>query len=384
MKIIQLTTDNREQFRDYGTPEPHFGAAPEALLQGFAGTPGPEVHVISCLRNPVRSPPLILGNIHYHSLVVPKSGWMSTLYAGTIKATRQLIRELKPDIVHGQGTERDCAMSATHSGFPNVLTIHGNMSELNRLGINFEGQRIFGFLASRLESHALRRTAGVFCNSAYTESLVAPRSQRTWRVPNAIRARFFREARCSPSSSELPLLLNIGHLGPRKRQLEILRMAGDMHGGGHRFKLIFLGALSEASAYGKAFVDELKIAEAMGYACHGGFLDADGVVDLMDQAQGFVHFPLEESFGLVVAEAMARGLKFFGANLGGIKEIAAGIPGAELHSDFSTLKAGIAAWLEEGAPRQPEAARQIEERYHPEVIAARHMEIYRDVLSKLG
>jgi glycosyltransferase involved in cell wall biosynthesis len=382
MKIVQLTTDNREQFNEYDTAEPHFGAAPEALFQGFAEIDGAEVHVISCVRKPVPSPPLILGKIHYHSLVVPKSGWMSSFYAGCIKATRQLIRELKPDIVHGQGTERDCAMSATHSGFPNVVTIHGNMAELNRLGINFQNQRLFGFLASRLESHALRRTDGVFCNSAYTESLVAPRSQRTWRAPNAIRARFFRKARCSPGPSEVPIILNVGHLGARKRQLEILKMAGELHDLGHAFKLVFLGALSEGSPYGQTFIEEMKRAEAKGYAYHGGFLDADGLIDLMDQAHGFVHFPLEEAFGLVVAEAMARGLKFFGADLGGIKEIAAGIPGAELHSDFATLKKGLAAWLKAGAPRQPDAAGQIAERYHPKVIAERHLQIYQEVLNR--
>jgi glycosyltransferase involved in cell wall biosynthesis len=382
MRIIQLTTDSREHFKDYHAPEPYFGAAPEALLQGLAGIEAAEVHVISCVRETVPSPPRIFGNIHYHSLVVPKNGWMSSLYWGCMKATRQLIRELKPDVVHGQGTELDCAMSATHSGFPNVVTIHGNMAELNRLGINFQNQKLFGFLASRLESHALRRTGGVFCNSAYTESLVAPRSRRTWRVPNAIRSRFFRESRTSPATSEVPLILNVGHLGARKRQLEILKMAGELHELGHAFKLVFLGALSEGSPYGQTFIEELKLAEAKGYACHGGFLDADGLIDLMDQAHGFVHFPLEESFGLVVAEAMARGLKFFGADLGGIKEIAAGIPGAELHSDFADLKCGLAAWLKSGAPRQPDAARQIAERYHPQVIAERHVEIYREVLGR--
>ena len=381
MKIVQLTTDNREQFKDYDTAKPHFGAAPEALLQGFAEIDGAEVHVISCVRKPVPSPSLILGNIHYHSLVVPKSGWMSSLYAGCIKATRQLIHELNPDIVHGQGTERDCAMSASHSGFPNVVTIHGNMAELNRLGINFQNQRLFGFLASRLESHTLHRTAGVFCNSAYTESLVAPRSQRTWRAPNAIRARFFRERRHTQATSEVPLILNVGHLGPRKRQLEILKMAGEMHARGLFFKLVFLGALSEGNPYGDAFTIELKRAEAAGYASHGGFLDANGLIDLMDQAHGFIHFPLEEAFGLVVAEAMARGLKFFGADLGGIKEIAAGIPGAELHSDYASLKNGLTAWLKAGAPRQEDAARTIADRYAPEVVAQKHLEIYREVLN---
>lgn len=382
MRIVQITTDNRQHYKDYGSESPYFGAAPEALFEGFSRVQGAEIHVISCLREKVNAPPLIFDNIHYHSLLVPKSGWMSSFYAGCIKATRALIREINPDVVHGQGTEKDCAMSASHSGFPNVVTIHGNMAELNRLGINFQNHRLFGFLASRLESHALRRTAGVFCNSAYTESLVSPRTQRTWRMPNAIRAPFFREPTTSRAASGVPLILNVGHLGARKRQLEILKMAGEMHDLGHEFKLIFLGALDEGSIYGQAFIEELKRAEAKGYACHGGFLCADGLIDLMDQAHGFIHFPLEEAFGLVVAEAMARGLKFFGADIGGIKEISAGIDGAELHDDFQSLQAGITRWLDAGAQAPALAADEIAKRYHPKVIAERHLEIYSEVLGR--
>ena len=36
MKIAFLTTDNREQLADYDNPNPHFGTAPTALLEGFA------------------------------------------------------------------------------------------------------------------------------------------------------------------------------------------------------------------------------------------------------------------------------------------------------------------------------------------------------------
>lgn len=382
MKIVQLTTDNRDQFREYESAEPHFGTAPEALLHGFSGIEGAEVHVISCVRNAVSTPSAILGNIHYHPLVVPKCGWMSSFYAGCIKATRQLIRELNPDIVHGQGTERDCAMSASYSGYPNVVTIHGNMAELNRLGSTFQNARLYGFLAARLETHSLGRTGGVFCNSAYTESLVAPRAKRTWRVPNAIRSSFFREAKSPPTPRELPLLLNVGHLGIRKRQLEILRMAAELHREGHQFQLVFTGAFPTTDEYGSTFAAELRQAEQAGFASHAGFLNADALIDLMDEACGFVHFPSEESFGLVVAEAMARGLKFFGANLGGIKEIGAGIPGAELHDGFSGLKAGIARWLETGAPRVPEAAATIRQHYSPEAVAARHVAIYHEILDR--
>src|SRR5271167_911514 len=100
LKIALLTTDNRDHDRDYFNPLPRFGTAPAALLEGFARLPEVEVHVVSCVQRPVNSPEKIAPNIFYHSLLVPKFGWMRTAYQGCIRATRKKLREIQPDIVH--------------------------------------------------------------------------------------------------------------------------------------------------------------------------------------------------------------------------------------------------------------------------------------------
>jgi hypothetical protein len=133
MKIALLTTDNRENDRDYGRSEPAFGTAPEALLIGFREIPEIEVHVISCLQKAVSSPKNLADNIYFHGLFVPKLGWLRTGYQGCVRAVRRKLKEIQVDIVHAQGTERDCAISAVFSGFPNVLTLHGNMRLLAKL-----------------------------------------------------------------------------------------------------------------------------------------------------------------------------------------------------------------------------------------------------------
>ncbi len=189
MRVAILTTDSREHYKEYEKREPFFGAAPEALLQGFAQLPELEVHVVSCARAPMNSSEKLAPNIFFHGLHVPKIGWMRTGYQGCIRATRKKLKEIRPDIVHGQGTEMDCAISAVFSGFPNVVTIHGNMAALARRFRERVGS--FVWLAGKLETFTLKRTDGVLCNSAYTEQLVRPRARRTWRVPNAVREIFF-------------------------------------------------------------------------------------------------------------------------------------------------------------------------------------------------
>ena len=90
------------------------------------------------------------------------------------------------------------------------------------------------------------------------------------------------------------------------------------------------------------------------------------------------------AFGLVVAEALARNLKFFGAATGGVVDIAGGVQGAELvpAQDWAALENAIARWLTADCPPPPDTAAIMRERYHPTVIARRHLEIYREVIQE--
>jgi glycosyltransferase involved in cell wall biosynthesis len=101
----------------------------------------------------------------------------------------------------------------------------------------------------------------------------------------------------------------------------------------------------------------------------------------MDEADALIHFPEEEAFGLVVAEALARNLKVFAARIGGIPDILEGTDGSEMFEDFAALGSGIARWLAEDCPRPIGNPALMRERYAPAVIARKHMEIYREVLS---
>jgi glycosyltransferase involved in cell wall biosynthesis len=379
MRIGILSTDSRQHFGNYTAAVPSFGTAPEALIEGFASLPEVEVHVISCTQQPMRSPEKLAPNIWYHALHVPKFGWMRTLYQGCVRATRKKLREIRPDIVHGQGTERDCALAAVFSGFPNVVTIHGNMAELARMFHARVGSYLW--LAARLENFTLPRTAGIFCNSAYTENLVRPRAKKIWRVPNALRGEFFSAI---PGGLRPPVLLNVGVITERKRQLELLDVAEELRQRGLKFEFHFIGQLKKFEPYAAAFYEKLKPLEAAGCARHLGEFSTPDLIGQFNAAGGLVHFPSEESFGLVVAEALARNLKIFGSRVGGIADITAGTNGVDLFdaNDWKGLTAAIARWLEQGHPPAGGGAAMMRERYHPTVIAKRHLEIYREVLSQ--
>jgi glycosyltransferase involved in cell wall biosynthesis len=381
ISVAILTTDKREFERDYQNSKPSFGAAPEALFQGLASLPDANIHVISCLQEPpVSSPEKLADNIWFHGLVVPKIGWLKTGYQGCIRAVKEKLREIRPDIVHGQGTERDCALSAVFSGFPNVLTIHGNMRKLAK--VNKARPFSFPWLAARLEAFALPRSSGIFCNSGHTEDLVRPLAKKTWLVPNAVRDVFFSTPVCAPAPA-VPLLLNIGYIDPNKAQNKILAMAARLRQRGAKFQLQFVGRMDE-TPYSARFRELLDAARPHNYVTYTPEMPAPQLISLMDRASALIHAPGEEAFGLVTAEALTRNLRLFGFNVGGLPDVCAGIDAAVLvePGNFGVLEEALMQWFASGAPKADNAAQKIRERFHPDVVARRHVEIYREVLSK--
>lgn len=381
LKIALITTEERETHSRYDLPDPWFGVAPTSLLDGLKQCPELEVHVITCVRSPVKMPERLAPNMFCRIVQVPRWGFLRTAYLPCILKIRRILKALRPHIVHGQGTERFAALAAVFSGYPNVVTLHGIMSDIARVAHARPGS--FYWLTARLESLALRRTLGVFCNSRCTQAAVAPRTSRTWLVPNSVREVFLTP----PHAIEHPtrcLLLNVGVICENKQQLELLRTARFLWEQKLDFELHFIGAVDGNSAYGRAFLDHVRQAERDGYARYLGPKTAEELVTCFDRASALVHTPIVESFGLVVAEALARNLKFFGFRVGGVPDVVEGGVGIVLvePNDWAGLANAIAGWLRTGRPAPPQTSNLMRQRYHPLVIARRHREIYGEVLHR--
>jgi glycosyltransferase involved in cell wall biosynthesis len=380
MKIALLAADLRQNFRIYTDTTPRLPGGTASLIDGFARLPEVEVHVISCLQQPVQSPEKLADNIWFHGLYVPKFGWLRTGYQGCIRAIRRTLRGIGPDIVQGDGTERECALSAVFSGYPNVVAMQGNMAELARLDPPRMGS--YAWFTARLENFVLPRTLGVFCNSSYTEALVRPRARRTWLMPHPLRQSFLDPP---PAAGPRPcILLNVGAISARKRQLELLDVAEALHRQGLKFEFHFVGYTSPDAPYTTAFLKRIKPMAEAGCARFWGTPADNELLSYYDAAAAMVHFPTEDAAPMVVLEGLGRGLKFFGAQVGGIVDMARDMPGAELFAwdDWAGLTAAIARWITQGHPRPVGAAALIRERYLPETLARRHIEIYREVLEE--
>jgi glycosyltransferase involved in cell wall biosynthesis len=380
MRIALVSIDSRQTERAYHETMPRFGTGVDSMIEAVAARPELELHVLSCTQRPMQSPDKLAGNIWFHSLHVPKLGWMRTFYQGCIRAMRRKFREIQPDIVHGVGTEREGAISAVFSGFPNVVAMAGNMAELARLNRSRVGT--YGWLAARLENYILPRTEGVICNSLYTEGLVRTRARKSWLIYPGLRGLFLQPP-THPGPRDCALVV-AGVISPRKRQLELLDVAEALHRRGLKFEFRFVGpSYNRHDPYVAAFLDRIQPMTAAGYARYLGTPSHAGMVECFDAASGMIHFPNEEAFGSVVAEGFARDLKFFGTRTGGIAEIADGAPGAELFAkdDWAGLTDAITGWIKDGHSDPSGAAAIMRRRYHPEIYLRQHLQVYGEVVS---
>lgn len=380
MKIVQLTTDNREHYHDYTPDVPHFGAAPEGLLQGFAQIPEVEVHVVSCARERMKSPEKLAPNTWFHGLHVPRIGWTATAFQGCVRAVRRKLKELQPDIVHGQGTERDCALSAVFSGFPNVLTVHGNMRLI--AAVNKAKPLSFYWQAAKLEKIALPRADGVVCITHYTEGAVKDLAKKTWVVPNAVDGSFFD---IKPAPDPVRTILCVGVISYRKNQNPFIR-ALDSFAEKAKFKLVFLGVGPETDPYVAEF---RQLVAARPWCEYAGFADRDKLKTWFQRASMLALPSLEDNCPMVVLEAMASGVPVLAANVGGLPDlITDGKNGIFCDPlDAASMRNGVERLLTDAQLARNLAATakaQALAKYHPLVIAREHVKIYEQVLKKHG
>ncbi len=378
MRIAVITTDNRDQMKTYDAVTPWFGPAPEALLQGLALLPEVEIHVIVCARAPMQSPEKVAPNMFFHCLLVPKIGWMRTLFQGCIRAVRRKLKDLQPAIVHGQGTEGHYALSAVFSGFPNVITIHGNMRRIAQ--VEKSPLLSYNWLAARLEGFAIPRSQGVVCLTRHTQQAVVGLAKRTWVVPNAVDASFF-DVHAQPEPEAGPRILCVAHVRPLKNQNGLIH-ALDPLARERKFELVFLGSADKGSAYTTEF---LRLVGERPWCLHGGVATRSQLQAHLSRAAVLVLPTLEDNCPMVVLEAMAAGVPVVAAKVGGLPDlIEEGKTGFFCDPyDPASLRAGVERALVNrlATVEMAKLARQrARDRFHPKVIAQRHIEIYREIL----
>jgi len=377
LRVAMLVPDNRDEKGQYDRLEPEFGPAPTNLLAGFADIPDLEVHVVSCSRRPIAAPVRLAGNTRFHLLVTGPKGRLRSLYAGSVLAVRRLLHQLCPDIVHGQGTERYAALAAAFSGFPSLVTVHGNMGAI--AGLSRALPFSYLWMSARLEALAVARAGGVLCLTSYTERLVRGHAKRTWILPNAVGPEFF-DIESRPTSR--PTLVCVANIVSYKNQVRLIRALAPL-AEQRPLRLKFAGVSVPGDPYAEEFKREVG---AHPWCEYDGFWDSGRLREELSAATLLVHPSLEDNCPMAVMEAMAAGVPVAAARAGGLPDLIehghSGVMFDPLNDD--DVRCQVARLLDDAGCRDrlaSNARKKAHERFSTTVVATAQRRIYDELLA---
>jgi glycosyltransferase involved in cell wall biosynthesis len=210
---------------------------------------------------------------------------------------------------------------------------------------------------------------------------VSDLAKRTWVVSNAVDASFF-EVNAQPPLEKPPRILCVGHICLRKNQNAFIR-AFDLMARDRKFEAVFLGHASPGRAYDDEF---LQLIRERPWCIYGGVADRDKLKEHLRVTSLLALPSLEDNCPMAVLEAMAAGVPVVAAKVGGVPDLIEDGQTGFFCDPLDT--ASMSQAMERVLANSPaaretavRAKRAAQERFHPKIIARRHVEIYREVLS---
>jgi glycosyltransferase involved in cell wall biosynthesis len=243
-----------------------------------------------------------------------------------------------------------------------------------------------------LEGLVVPRFDGVICITNYTRRAIEHAVSRTWVVPNAVDPEFLSlgEKRINmrlevksqhiKSYDENPIILVVASIDSRKNQNAFIKSLDSLVGV-IPFEVRFFGKCGDDD-YGGEFQSLIK---SRSWCYHGGMIGREELRKEFGGATLLVLPTHEDNCPMVVLEAMAAGLPVMASNVGGVPDLIDGSSTGlfcDPHEPES-FRVGVRRVLEdrEFTHRMASAAHEdAVKRFHPKIIAKKHLEIYQELL----
>lgn len=350
------------------------------LVEGLRGRPDVDVTVIHCHSDVAEDRIVRSDNITVRYLALPRQRIVPNMITG-VRRIEAALRELQPDVVNAHG--HSYAVAALNAGYTGarspIWTVHGVIGEEARYNRGLFNRLAYG-LAALYERRALANVREITAISPYIQQRFASRARANWRiVENPAPADMFGLARAPIPGS----LLLAASVTPRKGLLTAVRAVAIAGRAAPEIRLRVAGSLANAEyvAQVRAECARLGVTDRVELL---GLQSRAEMRQLYREAQLVVLSSQEEVSPMSAIEALAAGIPVVTTAAGGAGYVVDdGQTGRVVGvGDAEGLARAIVDLIQhpdtycEMSRLAPVVAR---ERFHPQRVADRYLEIYKAV-----
>jgi len=204
------------------------------LPEAFSKIQGLEMHWITLSDQVEKEMAFPVDGAFFHVLPTSKKGRAASFFVCDRRRIKECLNKVRPDVVHGWGTEDVYALAAVTSGYPHLISMQGILSAL----ILKSWMHPREYFQALLEIWCLRKAQLVTTESNWGAATVRKRrgSQPIEIVEYGVRNNFFT-TRWSPEK-EKPYAIFIGSIVARKGIEDLIEAFRNLKKEGYRLKVI--------------------------------------------------------------------------------------------------------------------------------------------------
>lgn len=236
------------------------------------------------------------------------------------RVLRSQLSQLIPATLYAQDpVSAEAALFLKTKGYPVevVGAVHFNLSTADEWagkGYLTRGRTLYRRMLAR-DARVLPKLDRLVYVSQFMKHQVGQRLPQLEQVASWVVPNFVPTPSLAPSTQLQAELVSIGTLEPRKNQTFLLRVLYQVHQLGYHYRLALIGD-------GPSRTELQELTKKLKLEPYVTFLGAlPNAVERLGAYRAYVHAAFIESFGIVLAEALAAGKPVFAAPVGGIPEV---------------------------------------------------------------
>ena len=315
-----------------------------------------------------------------------KPGHILDLFRLERRMLRQEILRAGPDVVHAHWSY-EFAWAAIDTGLPHVVTCHDSPFRVARFNGRGVGGRGYWRLKSWMAWHVLRRARCVTAVSPYLVDEVEPLCRpRVHLVPNPVSlGRQAKEAQQGKPAGCRRILMVCNGWGERKNPQPALVAFGRIAQAAPQTELVLAGHDFGEGGIAQRWCAENGISGRLRFV---GPVSHEGIAGLIAGSDLLLHPALEESFGMVAAEALLAGVPVVGGAHSGALPWVVGAAGRLVDvSSPESMASAVLELLADDALRARLGAQgrdQMESRFSVSAVISAYEDLYRQVRTQVS